>query len=136
MVDSDWQKGVSRRHFLKLAGISALVMTGCSAIGERRQYQVNISRRRIFEPSVLVIPRGATVVWQNNDTTIHTITADHTLAQNPTHTQLPEGAQPWDSGRLYPGRFWSRTFEVVGMYIYFCRYYELHGMIGNIVVSD
>jgi plastocyanin len=91
-----------------------------------------------FVPATLVVPRGATVTWQNVSTngTEHTSTDNPTLAVNPADAVLPDGAQPWHQGDIGPGQSFSLTFTVPGTYSYFCRYHEGEGMLGTITVLN
>jgi len=93
-----------------------------------------------FSPADLTITVGETVTWINTSSMPHTSTDDP--AQNPvasTHpefSQLPDGADAWDSGLLQPGESFSHTFTVAGTYHYFCLPHALSGMLGTITVED
>jgi plastocyanin len=72
----------------------------------------------VFSNTNLVIKAGTTVNWQNDDSMIHTVTAD-------------DGS--FDSGQLAPGGVYSRTFNTTGTFAYTC---TLHpGMVGVVVVN-
>ncbi len=58
-----------------------------------------------YSINVLTIPVGSTVVWTNQDTMAHTVTA-------------VDGS--FDSGTLTPNGSWSYTFNAPGEYEYFC----------------
>lgn len=88
-----------------------------------------------FDPATVQIEAGQTVVWRNTSTFVHTSTANASLASDPSHVQLPAGAQPWDSGNVPAGGEYRRTLDVRGTYRYFCRPHEAQEMIGTIVVS-
>jgi plastocyanin len=88
-----------------------------------------------FEPAEVVIPVGGTVEWRNTAFFSHTVTDDPALAKDPSDALLPEGAQPFDSGKFGGGRTWRRTFTVPGRYVYFCRPHETHHMTGVVVVK-
>ena len=58
-----------------------------------------------YSVNVLTVPVGTTVIWTNEDSTMHTVTAlDGTF----------------DSGFLDNGDSWSFTFDVPGEYEYYC----------------
>jgi plastocyanin len=88
-----------------------------------------------FQPDLLTITIGQSVVWRNTGSMVHTTTSDPDKAQQPAHAVLPEGARSWDSGLLREGESWRHTFEVVGDYTYFCIPHEAAGMVGRIVVK-
>jgi plastocyanin len=88
-----------------------------------------------FEPATLTVPRGATVTWRNTSQVAHTVTDDPSKAANAADAQLPQGAQPWDSGNLTAGQTFSHTFDVPGTYKYFCQPHEAAGMVATIVVT-
>jgi plastocyanin len=71
-----------------------------------------------FTPAKLSISVGTTVIWTNNDTVTHTVTAD-------------QGA--FDSGDLSAGNTFSFTFSKAGTYPYHCNIHS--SMVGTIVVS-
>ena len=58
----------------------------------------------------VVIGLNNTVVWTNNDGSIHTVTS----------STVPAGATPFDSGLLNPGETFSYTFLTPGAYEYHC----------------
>jgi plastocyanin len=96
---------------------------------------VQISTFLKFEPGQVTIPVGGTIEWRNTSIETHTVTDDPAAARDPTHAELPAGAQAFDSGPLKPGQSFSHTFTVPGRYSYFCRPHETHGMVGTIVVT-
>ncbi len=78
----------------------------------------------VFAPVNLVIARGDTVRWTMDDAFPHTVTAS-------------DGS--FDSGRLNQGQTFSRTFNQVGTFAYYC---TLHGtangggMYGTVTVGE
>ena len=71
-----------------------------------------------FRPATLNIPVGTTVIWYNNDSTIHTVTARD---------------NSFDSGSLSGGDTFSYTFEERGSFEYYC---VLHPyMTGKVTVE-
>jgi plastocyanin len=74
---------------------------------------------RAFSPSSISVATGATVVWTNNDSDPHTVTAS---------------AGGFDSGRFSPGASYRHTFNTAGRFSYFC---DLHpSMVGVVVVTS
>jgi plastocyanin len=88
-----------------------------------------------FQPQVVTIRAGQTVLWKNTSLIWHTATADPRQAKRPEDVSLPEGAEAFDSGKVVAGDSFSHTFTVPGTYRYFCRPHELKGMVGQVVVT-
>jgi len=83
--------------------------------GSPGTYNVAISSFS-FSPKEIAINSGDTVVWTNNDSAIHTVTGSG-----------------WGSSDLKQGETYSRTFDTVGTYEYYC---NLHpSMTGSVVVK-
>jgi len=72
-----------------------------------------------FKPQTVSVQVGDTVVWTNNDTSLHTTTADG-------------GA--WDSGDLGHGDTFSFTFATPGTYTYHCSRHP--SMTGTVTVGS
>jgi len=89
-----------------------------------------------FDPGALAIAPGTRVVWKNTGTAPHTVTCQPGRATEGSPTTLPSGAQPWDSGDIYPGQTWSHTFETAGAYVYVDRYAVANGMVGTVTVQQ
>ena len=89
----------------------------------------------VFEPAVIEIKAGQTVVWKNSSREVHTVTADPSQATNPQDVELPEGAQRFDSGFLNPTHNYEHTFRTPGTYRYVCTLHEVQRMIGQIIVK-
>lgn len=97
---------------------------------------VEMTDEMTFEPRSVTIAAGETIRWTNPSSVFHTVTADPSQALNPQESvELPERAEPFDSGRIEPGETYSRRFTVPGSYTYFCVPHEAAGMIGEIVVE-
>ena len=64
-----------------------------------------------FEPSMIEIEAGTTIVWTNQDDIQHSVTSG-------TPDALTDR---FDSGFFYQGETYSRTFTESGEYQYFCR---------------
>jgi plastocyanin len=106
---------------------------GGSLVGKEAAVRMTNSLK--YVPEEVTISAGQTVVWTNTSSTFHTVTNDPALAKDRSHAQLPEGAQPFNSGNIAPGDVFQRTFEVPGTYVYFCIPHEAMGMVGNITVQ-
>ena len=88
-----------------------------------------------FTPYGLLIRPGQTIRWTNKDNgNSHTATAY--ASENFDHSRrIPDGTKPFDSGLLLPDESFEVTFDVPGVYDYFCIPHELSGMVGRIVVA-
>ena len=60
-----------------------------------------------YDPNTLTILKDSTVIWTNDDSSIHTVKED---------------GDEFDSGSILPGNSWSYTFDTVGSYNYSCQY--------------
>lgn len=71
-----------------------------------------------FEPAMLTIPKGTTVIWTNVGPTAHTTTSKQGV---------------WDSGIMEKGATYRFTFDSAGTFDYWC---ALHpDMLGSITVQ-
>lgn len=68
---------------------------------------ITISSRK-FQPAVVEVNVGDTVVWANEDDRDHTITADD---------------ESFDSGKLGNGKRFAHRFTKAGEYTYHCDYH-------------
>jgi plastocyanin len=78
-----------------------------------------------YNPSPLTIKVGTTVVWTNNDSTLHTVTSG-----------LPSGGPVgtlFDSSYLGPGKTFNYTFSKAGTFDYHCTLHPT--MVGKVIVS-
>lgn len=101
------------------------------------RHLVEMNDELLFVPEHLTLRVGDTVVWRTVGAVPHTSTCDPDKAENPEeHVQLPEGAEPWDSGMVGEGDEYERAFEVPGEYTYFCIPHEGSGMIGYLTVEE
>ena len=120
----------------KPASASATAGTDPSSTEPGRTYSVTLNDSNRFQPASLTVPRGATVSWTNAGQTTHTVTGDPAQAINNTDAALPSGAQAWDSGSLAGGQSFSHTFDVPGIYKYFCLPHESIGMVATVTVIN
>jgi plastocyanin len=88
-----------------------------------------------FVPLTVTIDKGDTVEWINNAASLHSVTTNPAVAQDPKDVSAPAGAKPFDSGFMTPGAKWSYTFSVPGTYKYLCLPHEKDHMIGVVVVK-
>ncbi|MFB6160642.1 MAG: plastocyanin/azurin family copper-binding protein [Haloferacaceae archaeon] len=136
-----------RRRFLATVGASgAAALPGCAALGATGvDYDVGMTAVA-FDPPALSVAVGDEVVWYNNSSRGHTVTA--------YEDALPEGADYFASGgydseaaarrawreeiggKLGNGDTFRHTFEVPGVYEYLCIPHEQAGMVGRIEVTE
>jgi plastocyanin len=88
-----------------------------------------------FVPSTITIQKGDTVQWINSAQSLHSVTTNPSVAQDPKDVSSPPGAKPFDSGFMPPGAKWSYTFTVPGTYKYLCLPHEKDHMTGLVVVK-
>jgi plastocyanin len=105
------------------------------AAGGAQGQTINMTDQYQFQPATLTIPRGTTVTWMNTGQQEHTVTDDPSKAANRADAQLPNGAQPWDSGLIDAGKTYTHTFDTPGQYTYFCMPHEALGMVARITVT-
>ena len=78
--------------------------------------QINISiGDNLFQAPSVTINQGDTVVWKNNGTINHTVTADNSF---------------FSSGTLAPGQSFSYTFSAPGTFRYYCAFHGAPGGVG------
>lgn len=93
-------------------------------------------RNHEYDSGEITIRVGETVVWVNEGGANHTVTADPELADDPgVSVLLPEGAEPFNSGKIRTGERFAHTFLVPGTYKYFCIPHESR-MVGMIHVKS
>jgi plastocyanin len=127
------------------AAALSLAVGGCLEGVLAEDYDVGMSQNA-YLPDTYEVPVGETVVWENNGSRGHTVTA--------YRSALPDGAdffasggfettaaarEAWQAsgaGNLSPGETFEHTFETPGEHGYFCIPHEPKGMIGTIVVTE
>lgn len=119
-----------------------VVVLGCSSdpeapdlVGGGAAATVEMTSQLTFAPSSVTIQVGETVRWRNVSSVGHTVTADASEAQDPSNVELPDGAEPFNSGFVGADGTFSRAFTVPGTYRYFCIPHEGAAMLGTIVVQ-
>lgn len=87
-----------------------------------------------FDPHLVWIEPGGTVTW-TLESGSHTTTAYSADAEKPQ--RIPDDADGWDSGILQEeGDTFEHTFDVEGVYDYFCQPHEGMGMVGSVIVGE
>lgn len=136
--------GAGRSGLFPLSSIALSILAmsiAAPAACETHEIRAAISRdgaQVYFDPVGIRIQPGDTVRWiqvngYHSVTAYHPANADHEL-------RIPENAKPWDSGMLLgesPAKdsTFEHTFQIPGVYDYFCLPHELAGMVGRIVVG-
>lgn len=137
-----WPNKMQRRYFLWGGGslTAAFSLSPQLAIGGST-VEISMTGRpdgsRVwFNPYGLLIRPGQTVRWTNLDkSNSHTATAY--AAENDDHPRrIPDGAVPFNSDYLLPGKSFEVTLEIPGVYDYFCVPHEMSGMVGRIIVAE
>ncbi|MCV0373114.1 MAG: copper-binding protein [Nitrosarchaeum sp.] len=77
-----------------------------------------------YDPEVIQVPAGTKVIWENNDTTIHTVTSG-------TPNQGPDGL--FDSGMIAAEDSFEYTFSSPGKVDYYCIVHPW--MVGSVDVE-
>lgn len=87
-----------------------------------------------FDPPLVWITPGGTVTW-TNESGAHTATAYHPDVDKPR--RIPAEASAWDSGMFSEsGKTSEHTFDVEGVYDYFCIPHEFRAMVGRVIVGE
>ena len=110
------------REGLLLAVIAAVSI---AAPVHTATHTVNISLVT-FDPAVLTVNVGDTVIWRNNSFLQHTVTRG-------VNCQPASGG--FDSGIMDPDGQFSFTFANTGSFDYFCLLHCIAGMRGTVVVE-
>ncbi len=88
-----------------------------------------------FIDAEITIKVGDVVEWRNRSVQAHTVTTDPMLVRKQRLISVPEGAKVFDSGPIWPGEIYRRTFTAPGTYMYTCVPHERLGMRGVIIVE-
>lgn len=89
-----------------------------------------------YQPNPIYITQGQTVVWTNNDNTIHTVTKKSYFNQNQNidvNAIVPSGTTTFNSGVLYMGQSFYQMFTQEGIYNYYCTIHPR--MAGQVIVT-
>lgn len=95
---------------------------------------VAMSDAREFVPPLITVDEGDIVEWRNTSTLTHSVTAEPSMANEPEHVRVPEGADVFYSANIPPGGSYRHLFEAPGLYEYVCIPHEMQGMRGQVVV--
>jgi plastocyanin len=116
----------SRSSFLSLIAFAASASLARADESPARTASVHI-RDLTFDPKVLHVKAGTTVVWTNDDDVVHTVTSG---------TTSDDGA--WvSSPEIAGGKTFSHTFAKVGSYAYFCKpHFYNENMHGQVIVEE
>jgi plastocyanin len=146
---------MDRRSALAALGTGCLgAIAGCtSVLGAGAEYDVGMAATA-FVPDLLRVDVGTEVVWYNNSSRGHTVTAlDAKIPEEATYfasggfedeAAARKAFLDWrndtDSGggggMLTSGEYYRHTFEVPGEYEYVCLPHEQGGMFGIVVVEE
>jgi plastocyanin len=88
-----------------------------------------------FEPPLVTVPVGTTVLWRNDSTVQHTVTTDPTRATAVSNVHVPAGVEPFESESVSQGQTFAQQLTVAGEYRYVCRIHEGSGMLGTVTVE-
>ena len=120
-----------------LVGAVALIAAAwTSGTVQEATATVEMTNQLTFTSDSVVIGVGETVEFRNTSALVHTVTGDPSRSSLDASVHLPEGAEPFHSGRMKPGETFSHTFESTGTYRYFCVPHEGAKMHGVVVVRD
>ena len=91
---------------------------------------------KTYSPDTITVVIGynATVVWHNDDGTVHTVTAElNDSSLDPRFTSFGPTSPPtaWDN--IASGKSVNFTFTKPGTYVYFCSYHAW--MVGSVIVE-
>ena len=87
-----------------------------------------------YSPAKLTVRQGQTATWQNNTTTIHTVTI--CTASACSGVGPGTGSDPaFNSGTINPGATFAHQFLAVGTYNYYCQIHGYAVMHGTITVN-
>lgn len=138
---------MDRRAFLAASGIGvASALSGCLGRGlSEEDFDIGMSQNA-YLPEEFTASVGDTVVWGNNGSRGHTVTAyDGTIPDAAAYfssggyENLSAAREEWHSnggGNISPGETYEHTFEVPGRHNYLCIPHEAVGMVGVVVVTE
>jgi plastocyanin len=100
------------------------MITACSKSGNNTANSNNNSstvymKGSVFSSSNLQVVAGSKVTWKNDDSEVHTVTADD---------------NSFDSGDIQPGGSFNYSFNSMGTFGYHCKHHA--GMTGSVVVIN
>lgn len=127
------------RFMLALGALGqSLVLGGCGIGGSAYDpvapdvaATVNMTQALSFMPGKLAIRKGDLVEWRNVSPFSHDVVFDPDEEEG---VVLPEGVEPFESGRIPPGDIFRRRFTVPGHYRYVSGRHDEEAMAGEIEV--
>lgn len=138
---------MNRRRLLgQLSTLCGVGIAGCTGIpGLADDFDVGMTPNA-FEPHDITVEVGDTVVWLNNGSRAHTVTA-YELSLPASAAFFASGGyetediarEAWnqrEGGNIVTGQRYTHTFDTPGQYPYFCVPHESHGMVGTVVVEE
>jgi plastocyanin len=108
---------------LLMAMLAGAILVACTKSNSYNNGSTNANsptiymKGSVYSNTNLQVASGTTVQWSNNDTTVHTVTADN---------------GSFDSGDIQPGAAFSQTFNTAGTFAYHDKHHAT--MTGAIVV--
>lgn len=137
---------MQRRSFLTGLGAGVVALSGClsGGLGDD-DYDIGMSANA-YLPERYEASVGETVVWGNNGSRRHTVTAyDEGIPDGATYFATGDfesneaAREGWfddgGAGAIAPGETFAHTFEVEGDHWYYCIPHEEAGMVGVVVVE-
>ena len=106
------------------------------ATAEKPAATVSITEGLKYKPDKVTVYVGDTIEWKNDAKEAHTVTVDAKLAKKKGDSELPKGAEGFNSGLIEPGKTYSHKFTVAGTYKYFCMGHEMQGLTGEVIVKE
>ncbi|MFC6838195.1 plastocyanin/azurin family copper-binding protein [Halomarina ordinaria] len=140
--------GLSRRAFVRgtlgvgaLGGAASASATG-EASAQAGSETVDMTDELVFDPEELSVAPGTTVTWENVGTVGHSVTAYEDEIP-PAATYFASGGfegeeaarDAYPEGDVPGGERYEYTFEVEGVYDYFCIPHESVGMVATVEVT-
>jgi plastocyanin len=139
----------TRREVLR-AATGAGVVAGTarrSVAQEGQRHTVEMTDQLVFDPDSITVAPGDTIVWENVGTIGHSVTAyedgipaDAAYfatggfdAEDAARSAYTAGDP--ESGDVAGGESFEHTFEVEGVYEYFCVPHESAGMVASVDVT-
>ena len=89
-----------------------------------------------FAPTSQTISVGDTVEFRNVSAFVHSVSTRPATPEEAASTELPVGAESFDSGDIKAGGIYLHTFTIPGTYRYFCDPHHGAGMVGTIIVTE
>lgn len=139
---------MERRAFLGWTGGGVLAaLSGCNAVAgpslAEDDFDVGMAHNA-FAPREFDATVGDTVVWGNDGSRTHTVTAYESGIPSEAAYFASGGYDSEDAaldawpggGAIDPGETYEHTFETPGEYQYYCIPHEAAGMVGTVVVTE